>query len=117
MHRWLLLLEEYNYKLKHITSPDNCAADTLSRSMMVRPRNNKKLEEVISLIANINDNQSKRKSTSDTYSKLDKLHFALIHPGKNKMVNTLKNYLTIKNLKKLVADITKKCHQCHVEKD
>ncbi|KAG0437044.1 Retrovirus-related Pol polyprotein from transposon [Dictyocoela muelleri] len=102
MHRWLLLLEEYNYTLNHLTGEDNGEADILSRSMLAISNKNEKIEEIKNLINSINEISSETNKSPETYTLLEKLHISLIHPGRNKMLNTLKKYLDTKNLKTLI---------------
>ncbi|KAG0440976.1 hypothetical protein DMUE_1381 [Dictyocoela muelleri] len=103
MHRWLLLLEEYDYTLKHITSEENSDADTLSRSMVAISNSNEKIHDITDLIRKINDAATNSPNSAGIYTLLENLHISLIHPGRNKIFNTLKNYLNIKKLKNLIS--------------
>ncbi|KAG0435149.1 hypothetical protein DMUE_4859 [Dictyocoela muelleri] len=100
------------YTLTHITSEDNGEADILSRSMLVISNKNERIEEIRNLINSINEISSESNKSPETYTLLEKLHISLIHPGRNKMQNTLKKYLDTKNLKTLISKIKKNCHQC-----
>lgn len=101
------MLEEYIYKLMHIDSEKKFGRHILSRAFYTKgtgfnrhdalKNTAKDLFENLKELGNIN-------TTNDDHDLIDKnlakLHEFLIHPGKNKMFNTIKRHIKIKNPKK-----------------
>ncbi|KAG0440871.1 hypothetical protein DMUE_1438 [Dictyocoela muelleri] len=48
---------------------------------------------------------------------LSELHDLLVHPGRNKMINTLRGCVQLKNMKKAISKICKECPKCATEKN
>ncbi|KAG0438076.1 hypothetical protein DMUE_3322 [Dictyocoela muelleri] len=48
---------------------------------------------------------------------LKAIHVFLIHPGRNKIMTTIKNYVKIKSLKRIISQICKNFNKCITEKD
>ncbi|KAG0420265.1 Transposon Tf2-11 polyprotein [Dictyocoela roeselum] len=119
--RWMLLLEEYNYSLKHVSASSNNDADILSRAMMVQ---NKDSNECANELKNIihklnllkNAQISEKEKHREIFLTLKDIHVTLIHPGRNKMFEKLKNYVEIKHLKKIISKICQSCGDCHANK-
>ncbi|KAG0436021.1 Transposon Tf2-6 polyprotein [Dictyocoela muelleri] len=122
MSRWLLLLEEYNYTLQHVSCNDNSEADLLSRSMIIHqykeiPEINK-LNSLIQVLNTIkNDKMPENEKKTKITEILKAIHVLLIHPGRNKMMKTIMNYVKIKSLKRIISQICKNCNKCITEKD
>ncbi|KAG0437647.1 hypothetical protein DMUE_3573 [Dictyocoela muelleri] len=101
---------------------NNNEADFLSRSMMIQCNEFKRknsLEIIAKCIDEIKkylDNSKSSINTQILFEKMKNLHLLLVHPGKNKMFNTLKNYLKFQGMKKLINDICKSCNLCQCEK-
>ncbi|KAG0420247.1 Retrovirus-related Pol polyprotein from transposon 17.6 [Dictyocoela roeselum] len=116
INRWLLILEEYNYILKHISSENNSEADLLSRSFHAKqvPMVND-LSDVNTIFNALESTNPKDKT--QLFKLIQQAHILLIHPGKNKMASTLRKYIKIKNLKKIIVNVIKKCHHCQTEKN
>ncbi|KAG0440227.1 hypothetical protein DMUE_1896 [Dictyocoela muelleri] len=47
---------------------------------------------------------------------MEDLYILLIHPGRKKLFNTITNYVKIKNLKKIINSVCKRCTKCQEEK-
>ncbi|KAG0436160.1 hypothetical protein DMUE_4359 [Dictyocoela muelleri] len=123
INRWMLTLEEYDYKLKHISGEENNDADILSRSFHIKSESSKGITGILKHANALIDklNQIKDDNENDIYKKkiienLQELHNLLTLPGKNKMFETIKNYVHIKNLKKAINNICKNCIKCQEEK-
>ncbi|KAG0442750.1 Transposon Tf2-9 polyprotein [Dictyocoela muelleri] len=123
INRWLLMLEEYDYKLIHINSESNSDADILSRAFKINTKTPNRSENIVNtgktLVSKINYliNENKNNKNEKFIEKeLKELHEFLIHPGKNKMINTLRNYIKIRPIKKIILNICKNCTRCHEEK-
>ncbi|KAG0440063.1 hypothetical protein DMUE_2014 [Dictyocoela muelleri] len=104
INRWLLLLEEYDFPLKHVCSSNNNEADILSRAMIIQDKNNDMCANVLNDIINklnlLNNAQiTEKEKQHKVFEMLKEIHVILVHPGRNKMFETLKNYVKIKNLK------------------
>ncbi|KAG0420263.1 Transposon Tf2-9 polyprotein, partial [Dictyocoela roeselum] len=124
MNRWLILLEEFAYELKHVSGKNNNEADILSRSYSISPENEVTDRLKQSRITKINESLGKLRGMSQNQAKecekeslLKELHYLLIHPGKNKMLNTIKPYVNVKNMRKIISEICKECKVCASEKD
>ncbi|KAG0441354.1 Transposon Tf2-6 polyprotein [Dictyocoela muelleri] len=126
IHRWKLLLEEYDYILKHIKGNQNNEADTLSRyllsikslqthQLLFFPEVKGKLKEVngISRFEILENDNTKL----ELEKFLKKLHVDMIHPGIIVMEKTLTNYIRMKNLRKLISKVCNECYICKIEKE
>ncbi|KAG0440266.1 Retrovirus-related Pol polyprotein from transposon 17.6 [Dictyocoela muelleri] len=97
MNRWLILLEEYDYVIKHVNADENIKADILSRSFKIKGNELQISYNYLSTIKKIKEYFEKLKYEIHT-EKNDKkinfllyeLHNLLVHPGRNKMINTLR---------------------------
>ncbi|KAG0435154.1 hypothetical protein DMUE_4854 [Dictyocoela muelleri] len=47
---------------------------------------------------------------------LKQLHYEMIHPGETKMIETLKRYLKIPGIKKIIKKVCQNCQECNQEK-
>ncbi|KAG0434666.1 Retrovirus-related Pol polyprotein from transposon 17.6 [Dictyocoela muelleri] len=107
MNRWLILLEEFDYELKHISGKNNNEADILSRSYYISPKFDEtdmlKRTTLAKITISTIKLQEMSQNNSDEQNKnlqLKEIHNLLIHPGKNKIFNTIKPYVSFKNMKK-----------------
>ncbi|KAG0438898.1 Retrovirus-related Pol polyprotein from transposon [Dictyocoela muelleri] len=113
-NRWLLMLEEYNYTLNHISSKNNNDADILSRAFIIK---NSRFDDLLNNINQIIIKIKKSENNKETIKKyFTSIHELLIHPGKNKMMATLKNYIYMKSMRKIISEICKNCKKCNEEK-
>ncbi|KAG0442542.1 hypothetical protein DMUE_0199 [Dictyocoela muelleri] len=117
------MLEEYDYELKHISGENNNEADILSRSFHIKSEFLNRYQKIlartnalINKLNNIKDKEKTNSPTEDITEKLRELHSLLIHLGRNKMLNTIKDYVKIKNLKKIITNICKNCTKYQEEK-
>ncbi|KAG0438548.1 Retrovirus-related Pol polyprotein from transposon [Dictyocoela muelleri] len=89
INRWLLLLEEYNFSLKHVSSTNNNEADILSRAMIIQDENNNKNNnKCVNVLNNIinklnllkNADISEKEKQREIFTVLKEIHIILIHP-------------------------------------
>ncbi|KAG0438391.1 Retrovirus-related Pol polyprotein from transposon [Dictyocoela muelleri] len=123
MNRWLILLEEYNYEIKHVKGDLNSEADLLSRLFVIIP-DETQINNANKLILNkLNEKMNeikvevnKNNPIKEIENKISELHKFLIHPGRNKMLNMLKKSIILKNMKKIITKTCKECIVCAREK-
>ena len=110
INRWKIILEEYNYEIKHISGVKNIVADQISRLYVIKHHNiylkTKSLRKIENKLI-IENNKEKI---------IEEIHNQLIHPGINNLYCLLKDKFFIKNLKKIIIEITNKCVICSKNK-
>ncbi|KAG0420282.1 Transposon Tf2-8 polyprotein, partial [Dictyocoela roeselum] len=117
INRWKLLLDEYDYDLKHIIDERNVLADYLSRNSIC-----KSIKSPVNIPENYNDYPLltlpciENSEHSQIVPLLTKIHSDMIHPGQTKMFNTLKRYINLRGMKKMIKEICENCRKCKQEK-
>ncbi|KAG0420015.1 Transposon Tf2-11 polyprotein, partial [Dictyocoela roeselum] len=135
IQRWKLLIEEFNYEIKHIDGNKNVVADALSRINLMKAdelikidceiierlqKEDKKLDEYVKegkYIVNENkliSDKRKRIVIPDNYKNefFKKVHSRLLHPGTRRTYLTVRNYLCCTRLKKTISKIVEQCEVC-----
>lgn len=109
MTRWKILIEEYNYEIKHINGNKNTDADLLSRSLSIQTISTKDNSKSTLTRANIQPQTSAENT-------ILKLHDDLGHPGFHTFKKTLNNYINVKPYLKVLKNISQNCLKCNREK-
>lgn len=89
LNRWRIILEEFDYELKHIKGEDNIIADVLSRLYKINE---------------IGEDQN-------DYNIIKSEHLRLIHPGVTSMYQTLRGRIS-KNIKEKIIKVVSNCKDC-----
>ncbi|KAG0420322.1 Transposon Tf2-9 polyprotein, partial [Dictyocoela roeselum] len=123
-YRWKLLIEEYDYTLRHIEGKENFHADVLSRYMLKISSHIPFKSKLIYLPikykqGKYENNQIKiaENDINEHKNLIKKLHEDMTHPGIVVMEKTLKKYLNLKGLRKLITEICNSCLICIKEKE
>ncbi|KAG0427251.1 hypothetical protein DMUE_5916 [Dictyocoela muelleri] len=114
MNRWKLAIQEFDHEIIHIDGKKNKEADLLSRSGVFKISNQKPntiyqlLLNPPTMISNSHNEETKsaKFQKSEVINFLKNVHAQLIHPGYNKMYQTLKRYIKIEDLRKLCHKVT-----------
>ncbi|KAG0435299.1 hypothetical protein DMUE_4788, partial [Dictyocoela muelleri] len=127
VQRWKLLIEEYDYVLRHIYGNKNSEADTLSRYAHLIVAQDEKRDLLVELKSTLKNNSDLLKNKDnkihitnrnpkETYEFLKLLHTELVHPGTKVLEQTLKKYFKINKLRKIISKICNECTECNKEK-
>ncbi|KAG0435938.1 Transposon Tf2-6 polyprotein [Dictyocoela muelleri] len=128
VQRWKLLIEEFDYELKHIDGSKNSDADVLSRYVLAVIPKNDTHDFLINLDRKLIREELKENGTRkmlclntknqhDTYEFIKKLHTELLHPGIHVFEQTIKPYFKIRHYRSIIRKICKECLECQREKD
>lgn len=139
INRWKVLLNEFDFELKHVSGKDNKIADFISRSVCLigaeknklNIKNHKKEKEIISLILQLLKRKFNILNPQLEYNDEGKIilikkehiqaiiqyvHFNIGHPGINATYYTIKRYFNIKNLYSQIVNIISECKKCKQSK-
>ncbi|KAF9761106.1 Retrovirus-related Pol polyprotein from transposon 17.6 [Nosema granulosis] len=116
IHRWKLLMNEFNYKIMHIKGQDNVIADQLSRCFLVESRVIDH-EAIVDRYAikktdgSYATDQSNRICIDEKKAKdyLKEIHITSEHRGMSTIYNNIKDYIYLKNLPKLIKETVDTC--------
>ncbi|KAG0441292.1 Transposon Tf2-6 polyprotein [Dictyocoela muelleri] len=128
INRWKYLLEEYNYRIKYIKGINNLLADYLSRNPINSYDDDDK--EKKNFLQHIKINKEKIEDdnllfTLPNFEKIDprdleteivKLHSEMIHPGIDKMYNTLKSVMPQIAYRRVEAQLAKFINSANSQK-
>lgn len=142
--RWKIILEEFDYEMKHLPGIQNIGADYFSRNFMIKsiPETDNILLNSLCIINVPNEQEITKnqlyehsyimnKKSFKYYLDNDKkfylfkeplkqilqiIHEYLVHPGISKSYNSIKNEMTRKNLKTHVANIVNNCIKYQLNK-
>jgi hypothetical protein len=129
-----MMLEEFDYSLEHTRGSTNGIADSLSRlfvvtvppkpsitytNMLTNEIFNSNLGFVFSLFKNDKSETNDKLSIAEENAPkvLTTLHNILVHPGRTKFYETIKNVIKVKNIKNLIRRITDSCIICNTSKE
>lgn len=137
IHRWKVLMNEFNFDLKHISSKENTVADLLSRQFLIKANDecnelqnySKNTENYLplkfllyckkkNLNINYKDTECKarpiiRLLDDYTTNELKKyFHNKYGHAGISTTIKTLKYYFDFNNGNKLITNFIKQCKKC-----
>ena len=96
VHRWKIILQEFDITLKYKAGNLNTVADSLSRCFSIRDQINDK--------CNIAEDQIQ--------DYLSNVHETLQHPGINSALNTIGPYIKIPDLKQRLLKQRRECQKC-----
>ncbi|KAG0435585.1 hypothetical protein DMUE_4663 [Dictyocoela muelleri] len=127
-YRWKLLIEEYDYTLKHISGEKNKDADLLSRYLLrieikFTNRNNLLKLPTIKHAKLMNTDQIRVESpkneqeNSDVVAFLRQIHEDMVHPWIVVTEKTLRRYVCLKEIRKWLKNICNECIVCNKEKE
>ncbi|KAG0436051.1 Retrovirus-related Pol polyprotein from transposon opus, partial [Dictyocoela muelleri] len=117
INRWKILLEEYDYDLKHIIGEKNVLADYLSRNSICKLlKSTSNTPECYNDYPLLTLPRIENSEYSQIVPLLTKIHIDMIHPGQTKMINTLKKYINIRGMKKMIKIVCENCQKCQQEK-
>ncbi|ORE00359.1 TF26 [Hepatospora eriocheir] len=114
LKRWLSLMGEYEYCIKHIDGNENCLADAISRGEIrvvetLRIQSEKKLKQ---------DENGKIIIDEENIEQFVRdIHVCLLHSGISRMYQTLKRYYSIKNIKEVIERVCSECKECKLNKN
>ncbi|KAG0420508.1 Transposon Tf2-6 polyprotein [Dictyocoela roeselum] len=136
IQRWKLLLQEFNYEIKHIEGSNNVVADTLSRLNFIEnneeyfkfnwediKRHQKQDKDLLKLVEEKKLSKRDNELITDDRMRIVlpqrfkqefivNIHNQLLHPGIKKTYLTLKNFFTCKDFKKTIAKMINGCEIC-----
>ncbi|MGL5707545.1 MAG: reverse transcriptase domain-containing protein [Aeromonas sp.] len=136
IQRWKLQLEEFNYKIVHISGQENSIADAFSRLFKIEDQKGKdfinwniikewqvKIENESRQYKNFNgikiaiDNKGRVLiPKSEARSFLENLHKKLIHPGEKLLYLSVKGKFNIPTISKNIKSICRSCEICNKSK-
>ncbi|KAG0435019.1 Transposon Tf2-6 polyprotein [Dictyocoela muelleri] len=125
LQKWKMLMAEYDYKWEYIEGKKNTATDVISRIFMVSdtiynsilPNNIQELQLLDTFINKMLEKKQVKKNSKELIVDLKNrifipeclkhelilnLHNLLVHPGTRRLYYTLKPYITMKNIKKVI---------------
>ncbi|KAG0442499.1 Transposon Tf2-9 polyprotein [Dictyocoela muelleri] len=139
IQRWKLLLQEFDYEVKHINGVNNIVADSLSRINFINNDNLieinweriKKAQEDENLTYKLSNKKfflnenglitdlNKRVFIPENYKSefIKNIHDLLLHPGNTRTYLSLRNFFTSKSFKATVNQVVKKCQICSKTKN
>ncbi|KAG0420286.1 Retrovirus-related Pol polyprotein from transposon 17.6, partial [Dictyocoela roeselum] len=115
IHRWKLLLEEYDYFLRHIKGEENSDADALSRYFLkTTTKNHNNNLPIFPDINTQNESQNDKakyeiseneNNKEDLMNFFRQIHVELIHPGIIIMEKTLRRYVKMRGMKRYLKKV------------
>lgn len=115
--RWKLIMNEFDLIIKNINGNTNNIADKLSRSYKINRNCEMNFIKECAYIGKFKDLERTKDEriiikpeNAKHFIKI--MHEHAIHVGMSTLYKNLKRYYKIKNMKKLIREITKECERC-----
>lgn len=118
MQRWQLLLNQFDYVIRHIPGSENTVADHLSRCFIIKENLHSKYMNLVKECTNTESSEDKDENyrsriqgANEKYF-LESVHIISEHRGVITLYNIIKGYFYILNFTQKIKEVTETCRTC-----